>query len=179
LNGLKRNKEKNQSSVEVFLLLGSNIQPKENILLAIKKLREKMRIASISSVWETKANKNDDPNFLNCIVRAITCLSIDELKKNIIRPIEDNLLRVRTENKNASRTIDIDIILYDNLEIDATLWKQVYIAVPLAQLIPNYLNKRTNKKLFDVAEKMKKDNFILQRNDVKEIECSSFTLHSN
>ncbi len=172
MNGLTESKGKNQSSIEVFLLLGSNIQPKKNILLAIKMLKEKMRIDNISNIWETKASKPDDPNFLNCAIKVGTQLSIEEIKREIIRPIEDNLLRVRTENKNAPRTIDIDVILYGNLEIDTALWKQVYIAVPLAELIPNYSNSDTNEKLSDVAEKLKKSNFILLRNDIKEIECS-------
>ncbi len=174
MNALKKNSENSQSGIEVFLLLGSNIRPKENIILALKMLKEKMRIANISNIWETKANKIEDPNFLNCIVKTITTLSIDEIKREIIRPIEDSLLRVRTENKNAPRTIDIDIILYDNQEIDSTLWTQVYIAVPLAELIPDYSHTETNEKLSDVAEKIKKDSCILLHKDVKEIECSLF-----
>ncbi|MEN6523819.1 MAG: 2-amino-4-hydroxy-6-hydroxymethyldihydropteridine diphosphokinase, partial [Anaerolineaceae bacterium] len=83
-------------------------------------------------------------------------------------PIEDQLYRVRTENKNAPRSIDIDIILYGDLEVDTTLWEHVYIAVPLAELHPNYVNKKNNQKLSDAAEKLKGRNFILKRSDIKE-----------
>lgn len=160
--------KRSDGNIEVFLLLGSNIHPEVNIPLAIKKLKEKMRVAIISSIWETRSDKISDPNFLNCIVKVITNLSLDEIKKEIVRPIEDQLYRVRTENKNAPRSIDIDIILYGDLEVDTTLWEHVYIAVPLAELHPNYVNKKNNQKLSDAAEKLKGRNFILKRSDIKE-----------
>jgi 2-amino-4-hydroxy-6-hydroxymethyldihydropteridine diphosphokinase len=168
LNGVKENREDNQNGIEVFILLGSNINPEKNIPLAIKMLKDKMRIATISSIWETNANNLDDPNFLNCIIDARTNLSLDRIKSEIVKPIEDKLLRVRTENKNAPRTIDIDIVLYDGQEIEPSLWNQIYIAVPLAELIPNYIHKRTSEKLSDVADKLKRENFIVLRNDVKK-----------
>ncbi len=56
--------------------------------------------------------KTDQPNFLNAAVLIETDLTAAELKEQVLQVIERELGRVRTADKNAPRTIDLDIALF-------------------------------------------------------------------
>ena len=98
---------------QACLLLGSNIQPDVNIPQAVDLLKDKVTILTVSSIWESASVDCCYPDFLNLAVRISTPLGAAELKEQVLRPLEAQMGRVRTEDKNASRTIDIDIILFD------------------------------------------------------------------
>lgn len=57
-----------------------------------------------------------------------TPLSAEELKTQVISVIENRLGRVRTADKYAPRTIDLDIILFDEQVIDDNLWTRDFLA---------------------------------------------------
>lgn len=136
---------------QAILLLGSNIFPVENIPTSIALLQEYCRILSESPVWETQAVGNPGPNFLNVAVKIETGLASEDFKWQVARPIEDQLGRVRTPDKNAPRTIDIDIILWDGQVVDANLWTRVYIALPVSALAPDVIDPITGKTIKTVA----------------------------
>src|SRR4030042_1158682 len=98
---------------EVCLLLGSNIEPEQNIPRAVLLLKEKLTILQVSSIWESASVDCCYPDFLNMAVLASTSLDANELKEQVLRPLESQMGRVRTEDKNASRQIDFDMILFD------------------------------------------------------------------
>ena len=122
---------------QACLLLGSNIQPDLNIPQAVDLLKDKVTILTVSSIWESASVDCCYPDFLNLAVRISTPLGAAELKEQVLRPLEAHMGRVRTEDKNASRTIDIDIILFDGKVIDPDLWQHVHRAVPVAELFPD------------------------------------------
>jgi 2-amino-4-hydroxy-6-hydroxymethyldihydropteridine diphosphokinase len=123
---------------QVCLLLGSNIQPEKNIALAIDLLRKKAEIVQISSVWETPSVGFAGTNFLNLALLISTPLEAGELKEQVLRPLEAQLGRVRTGDKNSPRTIDLDIIVFDGQLLDPNLWRFAHLAVPVAEIMPNY-----------------------------------------
>jgi 2-amino-4-hydroxy-6-hydroxymethyldihydropteridine pyrophosphokinase len=108
----------------VYLSLGSNIQPEENLPKAINLLSERGKILKLSSAWESRAVGSNGPNFLNACVLFSTQLLYAELKAQVAHPIEAQLGRKRTEDKYAPRTIDIDIILFDNESCNEKFWNQ-------------------------------------------------------
>ena len=75
--------------------------------------------------------------------------------------------RVRTKDKNASRTIDFDIILFEGQLLDPTLWQQVHQAVPVAELFPDYPSK-AGERLKDVANRLAQITPIELRQDVSD-----------
>ena len=123
----------------VYLSLGSNICPYENIPRALEAISEKLTLLQVSSAWITKAVGTNGPDFLNLAVHVLTELDQNELKENILTSIEDDLGRIRTADKNAPRTIDLDIILFDDQVIDPNLWKLDYLILPISELIPNFI----------------------------------------
>lgn len=148
-----------------YLLLGSNIAPLENMRAAYRLLQAAGEIAACSQLWETVAVGSNGPNFLNATLCFLTPLSAEEMRENIIHPIENQLGRVRTHDKNAPRTMDIDIILFDELIVDDSLWRRLHIAVPLAELIPTLKNPTTGQKLNEAAALLLKQGWGQPRSE--------------
>jgi 2-amino-4-hydroxy-6-hydroxymethyldihydropteridine diphosphokinase len=147
------------------VLLGSNIEPELNIPRAVELLQGKVTIQKVSSVWESASVNCCYPDFLNIAAVLTTGLSVDELKWQILRPLEAQMGRVRTEDKNASRTIDIDIILYDGEVMDPDLWLQVHRAAPVAELFPDTVSDN-GEPLKDTARRLAEATPIQIRWDI-------------
>ena len=105
-----------------YLNLGSNIQPEVNLVKAVELLYEYGDVLKVSNAWESKSVGSEGPNYLNACVLFRTELMQVELKKHIIRPIEAQLGRKRNENKFTPRTIDIDIVLFDDKPYNDKFW---------------------------------------------------------
>ena len=100
----------------IILALGTNIDPREQYLKdALAKIEENdLKIVFKSSVYETPAwGGVADQNFLNMCIEVETSLGAYELL-DTIQKIELELGRVRKEHWG-NRTIDIDIITFDDL----------------------------------------------------------------
>ncbi len=149
-----------------YLNLGSNIEPERHLPGAIRLLREHGQVKAISNAWESHAFGSDGPNFLNACVLFLTPLDVIELKEQVIRPIEAALGRVRSADKYAPRTIDIDIILFDDEPLGGEFWSKAFVVVPLAELLPNFEHPTRHEKLFRVSEQLRSRIWIVQREDV-------------
>jgi dihydroneopterin aldolase / 2-amino-4-hydroxy-6-hydroxymethyldihydropteridine diphosphokinase len=150
-----------------FISMGSNIDPAENLQAALHRLRERadLTIVAVSPVYRTApVGKVDQADFLNAAVLVRTLLSPGELKTEILLPIEDALGRVRTADKNAPRTIDLDIALYGYVVLDIgsrhipdpDLLQHPHIALPLADLAPYYVHPESGETLEEIAGRLPK-----------------------
>ena len=153
------------SEHQACLLLGSNIQPDRNLPLAIACLRNCLIILRISSVWETPPVGSAGPSFLNAALLATTPLKQKELKFQILTPLEAQMGRLRSADKNAARPIDLDIILFDRLILDPTLWHFAHRAVPVAEIQPD-IHSEDGETLKEAAAKFMSDGSIRLRPDV-------------
>jgi 2-amino-4-hydroxy-6-hydroxymethyldihydropteridine diphosphokinase len=104
----------------------------------------------------------DQACFLNAAVLIETELTPVELKAEVLRSIEDELGRQRTADKNAPRTIDLDISLY-NEEVfelgnrrvpDPEILEFLHVVQPLADLAPYYRHPETGQTLLDIAQSL-------------------------
>lgn len=143
-----------------YLCLGSNIHPAENLVKAVALLREYVPLRAFSTCWETEAvpaenspGREPQPNFLNAAVCVSTSLAPAELKTRVLAPIEQALGRVRTADKYAPRTIDLDITLYDRQVIDPDLWKRDYMLLIFSELLPDLTNPDTGETLREAASR--------------------------
>ena len=103
----------------IILALGTNIEPREQYLKdALRKIDERnLKMTKISSIYETHAwGGVADQNFLNMCIEIETSLEAYELL-DTIQKIELELGRIRKEHWG-NRTIDIDIITYNNLVLN-------------------------------------------------------------
>jgi len=141
---------------QAILLIGSNIAPLENLPASILLMREFCQVVSVSPIWETQAVGSLGPNFLNAAAQVMTDLEQDVFKSQILRTIENRLGRIRTNDKNAPRTIDIDIITWNHQVVDKYLWTQPHIALPVSALAPLLIDPVTGKTLDAIAQEFRK-----------------------
>ncbi|MDP2777999.1 MAG: 2-amino-4-hydroxy-6-hydroxymethyldihydropteridine diphosphokinase [Anaerolineales bacterium] len=151
---------------QAYLSLGSNIEAESHLPKAVHLLREVGKIVSVSRVWESESIGFEGPNFLNACVLFLTRLQPVELKEQVIRPIEAKLGRIRNAEKNAPRTIDIDIVLFDEQPLNTDFWDYAFVTVPLAELTPDFQHPVRHKNLSRVAEQLVGQVWIAPRPDV-------------
>ena len=161
---------------DVYLILGSNIGKERNLPTAVSLLRAACDVVAVSSIYETvPTGLRDQPNFWNTAVHLRTHLTPNELKTEILAPIEEQLKRVRLADKNAPRTIDLDIVLFND-EVceydggdgrlrpipDPDLLKFPHVAVPIAELAGEMLHPETAVSLAEIAAKLQQPDQIWQ-----------------
>ena len=153
---------------QACVLLGSNILPEENLGRAWQRLQERVDIVRSSSVWESAAVGSDEPDYLNMAVLIFTPLDAAGLKTQVLRPLEAELGRVRSADKNAPRPIDLDIIVFDGQPVDELLGKYSYRAVPVAELLPD-LSVNQGETLAQRAGRLAVEEPVLKRVDLSYV----------
>jgi 2-amino-4-hydroxy-6-hydroxymethyldihydropteridine diphosphokinase len=148
----------------VYILLGSNIEKERNLPEAVRLLVSFDRVVAVSSVYETApVGLEDQPHFLNAAVQIETELPATEFRQQVLAEVERRLGRVRTADKNAPRTIDADLILFNDevFDLDDThhipdpeLLEFPHIAVPIAELAPDMPHPETGERLNFLAAKL-------------------------
>jgi 2-amino-4-hydroxy-6-hydroxymethyldihydropteridine diphosphokinase len=149
----------------VIVLLGSNIAPEINLPRAFRLLAERAVISAVSCVYESAPLDAagqmipDQGVFWNAAARIATGLPPAVLKRDVLRPIEARLGRVRTADRFAPRPIDLDVVLYGGLVLDDPrlpdpgILTRAYVALPLADLIPTFTHPITGQTLAAIAAK--------------------------
>ncbi len=136
----------NNSGVEVFLSLGSNLGDRsKNLESAISLIGSRAGdVTAVSSFIETKpVGFKSENRFVNCAVRIVTALDPFELLR-ITQQIERELGRTTKSvgGVYSDRTIDIDILLYGNAVIDTPelkiphpqMRKRDFVMIPLKEI---------------------------------------------
>lgn len=134
-------------TTRVYIGLGSNLNdPIDQLNSAIRKLAQ-LPNTVLSQVSKFYRNPPvgfvNQPHFINAVAEATTSLSPEELLAALQR-IELEQKRVRSQNRNRPRTIDLDILLYGNLSICSEkltiphprLKDRAFVVHPLAELNP-------------------------------------------
>lgn len=137
-----------------------------NMVKAIHLLSGYGEVRHISQTWESKSIGALGPNFLNVCVLFISSFTQAELKEQVIRPIEAKLGRVRSANKFIPRTIDIDIILFDDQPYNDKFWEDAFVIVPLAEIYPEYKNPKTGELIRETAIRLRQKVWIEARPEV-------------
>ena len=130
-----------------YLSLGSNLGDRKQLLhTAINEIAERVgRVEAISSCIETEPVGFDSVHlFLNMAVRVTTELNPYELLK-VLKQLECDLGLTRQSHDGIhyDRTIDIDILLYDNLEVNSEelqiphprMWERDFVMRPLKEIL--------------------------------------------
>jgi 2-amino-4-hydroxy-6-hydroxymethyldihydropteridine diphosphokinase len=161
--------------MEIYLSLGSNIEPREEFLKrAIIFLRENIKIKKISSLYETEpwGYKNQE-KFLNLVLYGETVLEPDNLIK-FIKNVERKVGRGESF-RWGPREIDIDIILYgdriiekENLTVPHKFFEERgFVVIPLFEINRYLVNPKNKKNILEIYENVQKEGVI-------KIESTSF-----
>jgi GTP cyclohydrolase I len=148
---------------DVVISLGSNIERERHIPEAIRLLRRHNRIdvKAVSRVYESDSvgGPTDAPPFFNAAVVACTDLNPDALRATLKR-IEDSLGRVRTDDPNLPRTIDLDVTYFGDLVADFGDWAipdpdavtAPHLAVPIAEVAPGWVHPEQGTTAYELAK---------------------------
>jgi len=115
----------------VFLSIGSNIDKEKNIEAGIEALKQKFGDVICSATYESESVGFDGDNFYNLVARIETDESVDAVVA-MLKQIEDEHGRTRSGPRFSSRTLDIDILLYDDMIRDDEV-----VSVPRDEIITN------------------------------------------
>ena len=152
----------------VYLSLGSNIDKERYITAALDALDGLFGSLVVSSVYESEAVGFEGENFFNLVVGLETQFSVAELNA-LMRDIEHQNDRSREGPKFSSRTLDIDILLYDDLvgEIDGIVLprdevhKNAFVLLPLKEVAPDLIHPGLNKTMAQLWDDYQKDKQLL------------------
>ena len=135
-------------------MLGSNIQPEVNIPRALGFLNRSFTISQISNTWQTHSVGIDAADFFNTAVEIETGLDESLLKEKCLCHIEEVLGRIRENDKNAPRTIDIDIVVFNNKILDPDIFTKEHLALPLSEIAPDLGCPQEKECLLTVAKRL-------------------------
>lgn len=130
-----------------WLSLGSNLAPEDNLRQALVALREAFGDLLVSTAYRSAAVGFEGPAFINLAVGLDT--SLDPVALNAwLHALEDHQGRRRDVPRFSSRTLDIDIVLYDNvimegeghLKIPRDELKHAFVLRPLAEIAPDVVH---------------------------------------
>ncbi len=127
----------------VTLSLGSNINPAFNIRQAVTALESRYGPLRVSPVYESEAVGFDGNNFLNLVIAMDIDDSLEDLA-GTLKSIEDRQGRDRSTGRFSGRTLDIDILTFDDLtgahagmELPRPeITEHAFVLQPLADLLP-------------------------------------------
>lgn len=166
LSELKLSDQSNQKPILALIGFGSNVNPEDNLHLALDRLSEQVSIQQLSSIWQTPAVDSDGPDYLNSAVLIESFLDLVHLKNHLLSKIEHDLGRLRSNDKSADRTIDLDILIYDGACIDDDLWNQAHVAVPAAEIFPACTNPQSGETLSQAALRLISGKAFFKRTDL-------------
>jgi 2-amino-4-hydroxy-6-hydroxymethyldihydropteridine diphosphokinase len=145
-----------------YLSLGSNLGDREaNLREAVDGLSALGEIAAVSSLYETEpVEVLDQPSFLNIAAALKTELAPRDLLREILT-VEKTMGRTRTRPKGP-RTIDIDIIFYDDAVSEEpgltlphpAMHRRMFVLAPLTEIAPNLVHPRFHRKISELRDEL-------------------------
>jgi 2-amino-4-hydroxy-6-hydroxymethyldihydropteridine diphosphokinase len=140
-----------------WLSLGSNLEPGRHLRAALAELRARFGAILVSPAYRFPAVGFDGPDFLNLAVGLDT--DLDPLALNDwLHALEDRHGRRRDVPRFSSRTLDVDIVLFDDLvlegpghlEIPRKELAEAFVLKPLADIAPAWRDPLSGKTLADL-----------------------------
>lgn len=155
-------------SPTAYLSLGSNVSPEKNIQFALDQLSKIFGEIVSSSTYLTKSVGFEGSDFLNLVVRINTDLNPSELIDKL-HLIEEMTGRVTGTKAFNDRTLDIDVLIYDDL-VDLSLniprdeiLKYGFVLEPLAELYPDGIHPIEKITFLELWNRLKESLDTSQR----------------
>jgi len=133
---------------EAYIGLGSNLGESEDLITsALDYLSEtyKVEVNKCSSLYRSKPLENkDQPDYINAVACIVGEFAALELLENL-QAVENHFGRIRNGERWASRTLDLDILLFDNMKIieerlvipHEGILQRDFVLHPLMEIAPN------------------------------------------
>jgi 2-amino-4-hydroxy-6-hydroxymethyldihydropteridine diphosphokinase len=137
---------------KIYISLGSNIDRDHNMCAGIKALRERFGELELSSVYESEAVGFEGDAFYNMVIACEVNEDVHSANRALAE-IEDAHGRDRSGPRFSSRTLDLDLLLYDDLVLDENglklpreeILKNAFVLWPLAEIAPGLVHPVAGK----------------------------------
>jgi 2-amino-4-hydroxy-6-hydroxymethyldihydropteridine diphosphokinase len=149
------------AAVDAYVAVGSNIEPRANVISAAGILAQQMPLTGVSTFWRTESIGSDglpdgQAEYLNGVLRVAAACDARTMKYGILREIERRLGRLRQgpAGRFAPRTIDLDLVIFGtevidepDLRIPAPELARPFVAAGLLELAPDLVLPNTRQVL--------------------------------
>ncbi len=140
-----------------YLGIGSNTERKRNITSCLQWLKSSFSDIDVSPIYQSPAFGFDGPPFHNLVVRVGSAFDPWEMKK-WLQQLEDRHGRDRSQPRYSNRTLDIDLLLIDDMIIDdgaiqvprKEITQRNYVLAPLVDIAPDIIHPSLNIKLKNI-----------------------------
>ncbi len=141
----------------IYISLGRNINREQNTRAGITALKKAFGGLVLSSVYESESVGFDGDAFYNMVIACQTDEAVHEANQ-VLRDIEDDNGRDRSGPKFSSRTLDLDLLLYDDLILDergltlprGEILKNAFVLWPLAEVAPDLVHPQAGASYADL-----------------------------
>jgi 2-amino-4-hydroxy-6-hydroxymethyldihydropteridine diphosphokinase len=130
----------------IFISVGSNIEREKHVRAGLAAMHLSFGELTLSSVYESEAVGFEGSHFYNLVVSAQTFLPIDEVCR-VLKQIEEDNQRVRGDKKFAPRTLDLDLLLFDDVVTSSIvelprgeILYNAFVLKPLAEIAPQTIH---------------------------------------
>jgi 2-amino-4-hydroxy-6-hydroxymethyldihydropteridine diphosphokinase len=153
----------------VFVGIGSNIERERSVRAGVAELKAIYGEVRLSSVYESEAVGFDGDAFYNLVAAFDTDDSIEQVVATLAA-IEDRHGRVRTGERFAARTLDLDLLLYGDAIISNERFhvprdeipRYAFVLWPLAEIVPELQHPETGERYGQMWERFDKRNQSLR-----------------
>ncbi len=140
-----------------YLSLGSNLEPQTHLRAAIGELRRRFGAITVSPVYRSRAVGFDGLDFVNLAVGLDTDLSAQELN-DWLHALEDRHGRRRDVPRYSDRTLDVDIVFYDDLvsegpghlQIPRRELQHAFVLKPITDIAPDLRHPLSGERMADL-----------------------------
>ena len=155
---------------KVYISIGSNIDRDKNILASLKALEHNFGKLTISSIYESEPVGFTGDAFYNLVVGFNSELGVKEVAK-LLRQIELDNGRTRDSQKFSARTLDLDLLLYNDLILNDgrlqiprdEIERYAFVLEPLAEIAPAIKHPINHLSYAELWEKFDKTNLKQKR----------------
>lgn len=152
-----------------WLGLGSNVNAEAHIRGGIRELEQKFDNVGLSPVYTSTAVGFEGNDFINLVARVDTDMQPTELRR-YLRDLEDRYGRKRDVPKFSDRSLDVDVLLYDDLVLlspileipRAEIVKFAHVLKPLAELDPELVHPVELRSMKEIWESSGLDDSYLR-----------------
>ena len=154
----------------VYVSIGSNIDRDENIRSGMQLLEKKYGKLTLSSVYDSESVGFDGDDFYNLVAGFNTDDGLFDLAE-ALREIEDRHHRDRSGQRFSSRTLDIDLLLYDDLIVNERgvriprdeITSSAFVLGPLAEIDGSLMHPELKKTVLSLWQAFDKSTQPMQR----------------